>query len=108
MKHDDWFCMDCMAVRDLDIHARCDCCGSDSVTPAAGHRQGNAVTPYQSPLPLIFRITEIVGRKSAVLRQTIQLVARARCRPGYAEAHSERRNTPRNVVVCEDAAAIGS
>jgi len=35
MTHDAWFCLDCSSVRELDIHARCSCCGSDSVTPAA-------------------------------------------------------------------------
>lgn len=31
---DDFFCVNCQQVRELDIHARCSCCGSDSVTPA--------------------------------------------------------------------------
>ena len=34
MSRDDFYCVNCEAVRELDIHARCSCCGSDSVTPA--------------------------------------------------------------------------
>ncbi len=84
MKNDAWFCMDCMAVRDLDLHARCDCCGSDSVTPASGKGYSTVAARYDSPLPLIFRVNAGSGRRRAILRQTIQLVARARCRPGQA------------------------
>jgi hypothetical protein len=79
MKLDAWFCMDCMAVRDLDIHARCDCCGSDSVTPAAGSGMGFPKTAVSDqPLPMIFRVAgRITGR--AVMRQTLRLVAQGRC-----------------------------
>jgi hypothetical protein len=32
--HDAWFCSECLLVCDLDPHARCAFCGSDSLTPA--------------------------------------------------------------------------
>jgi hypothetical protein len=35
MVHDAWFCSDCAQERDLDCHARCASCGSDSLTPAS-------------------------------------------------------------------------
>jgi hypothetical protein len=35
MAYDTWFCMECAQVRDLDSHARCASCGSDSLTPAS-------------------------------------------------------------------------
>jgi hypothetical protein len=68
-----------MAVRDLDIHARCDCCGSDSVTLAegSGMSHAKAIAPDQ-PLPLIFRIAGGLGGRPAVMRQTLWLVSRAR------------------------------
>jgi hypothetical protein len=71
--------MDCMAVRDLDIHARCECCGSDSVTLAQGAGMGRskAIAPDQ-PLPFIFRIAAGLGGRRAVMRQTLWLVSRAR------------------------------
>ncbi|GEM_PF-3786026 len=76
MKNDAWFCMDCMQVRDLDIHARCFCCGSDSVTPAAsGPRQPITTVPaLQVRMPFIFKVT----RKELILRQAIDFVVRTR------------------------------
>jgi hypothetical protein len=68
-----------MAVRDLDIHARCDCCGSDSVTVAEGSGMGHAKAALpDQPVPLIFRIAGGLGRRPAVMRQTLWLVSRAR------------------------------
>lgn len=82
MKNDAWFCMNCMAVRDLDIHARCDCCGSDSVTPATGKGYtGPAASrvSHHVPLRLIFHVVpgaipqRPAPRPNAV-RQTLELV----------------------------------
>lgn len=42
-----WWCQNCTAVRDLDKHARCSCCGSDAVDiavrpPVTLHGLGSA------------------------------------------------------------------
>jgi hypothetical protein len=31
MTPDAYWCMDCNQVRELDIHLRCSCCGSDAI-----------------------------------------------------------------------------
>ena len=99
MKLDAWFCMDCMAVRDLDIHARCDCCGSDSVTFAAGSGMSFPKTAVpDQPLPMIFRVAgSITGR--AVMRQTLRLVARGRCRASRGPSLPEVRSAADPAVV---------
>jgi hypothetical protein len=109
MKLDAWFCMDCMAVRDLDIHARCDCCGSDSVTQASGSGMTHAksVTP-EKPLPLVFRVAGGLGGRRAIMRQTLQLVARARCRAGYAKPLPSREIHLEKLRASADTAVIGS
>jgi hypothetical protein len=50
MRHDDWFCLDCRQVRELDSHARCSSCGSDALKPAdfARNEDGRAASPRTS------------------------------------------------------------
>ncbi len=56
MTHDSWFCLDCMQLRDLDVHARCSCCGSDSLTPACGRApRKQAAIPIAPQTTLILR-----------------------------------------------------
>jgi hypothetical protein len=121
MKLDAWFCMDCMAVRDLDIHARCDCCGSDSVTPAnreahcawmapasgAGAGFARTAAPDQ-PLPLIFRVAAGLGGRRAILHQTLHLVSRVRCRSGHTKPMPGREIDLEELRSSAGTAVIGS
>ena len=34
MTAEQWFCCNCENVRDIDVHGRCVCCGSESICPA--------------------------------------------------------------------------
>lgn len=34
-----WFCLDCRTVCDLDIHGRCERCGSEAVTFGEGQSE---------------------------------------------------------------------